>query len=80
MKALETKLEIMVTYYTEMQTALFWHRNFMSRTREKNKYSGDDDYTSLLVHWQKRANDAREARNDHLASARKFKNKLEVLK
>lgn len=76
MKALESKLEIMVKYYTEIQTALFWHRNLMSRTREKNKYLDEDHYTSLLVHWQNRVNDAREARNNHLVFARKFKEKL----
>lgn len=80
MKSLEAKLEIMVKYYTEIQTALFWHRNLMSRTREKNKYLDEDDYTSLLVHWQNRANDAREARNGHLLLARKFKEKLDTLK
>lgn len=80
MKTLEAKLEIMVRYCTEIQTVIFWHRNFMSRTREKNKYVGDDDYSSLLKHWEERARDAREVRNSHMQLARKFKERLDVLK
>lgn len=80
MKTLRAKLEITVNYYTEIQNALFWHRSFMSRTREKNKYATDDEYKSVLVHWHERANEAKEYRDEHLVKARKLKEKLEALK
>jgi pyrroloquinoline quinone (PQQ) biosynthesis protein C len=82
MKTLEAKLELMTSYYTELQNALFWHRNLLSRLREKNKYAkdADPDYKFLIVHWEEKAGDAKYCRDMHMGLARGFKNRLEGLK
>lgn len=82
MKTLETKLELMTSYYTELQNALFWQRNLLSRLREKNKYANDTDpdYKFLIVHWEEKSGDAKYCRDMHMKRARSFKNRLECLK